>query len=104
MDGIATRSTVVQQGINSAIQSKIITFLQTGQLHHKVYDSIIFGFMRRVLGGRVRMFVSGGAPLQPNIKQIIQVIFSAPVFECYGMTELAGCLTSTCRWERKGGH
>lgn len=60
--------------------------------------------MRRVLGGRVRMFVSGGAPLQSNIKTIIQVIFAAPVFECYGATELAGCLTSTSRWERKGGH
>ena len=50
------------------------------------------------------MLVSGGAPLQTEVKNFLTVVFSSPMFECYGMTETAGCLTSTCVWERKGGH
>ncbi len=33
----------------------------------------------------------------------LQVTFSCPVFEAYGATELAGCLTSTAYWEQKAG-
>ena len=42
--------------------------------------------------------------MKPEIKHQLTAIFSAPVFECLGMTEASGCLTSTSYWDRKGGH
>ena len=60
--------------------------------------------MRNVLGGRVRFMVSGGAPLSVEVKNFLTVVFSAPIFEAYGLTECAGCLTCTAYWDRQGGH
>lgn len=48
--------------------------------------------------------VSGGAPTSPEVKQFLTVVLSAPIFDAYGMTEAAGCVTSSCYWEREGGH
>ena len=56
------------------------------------------------MGGRVRYFVSGGAPLSVDVRNTLAVIFSCPIFEAYGMTEAAGCLTCTAYWDRQGGH
>jgi len=60
--------------------------------------------MKKVLGGRVRWMISGGAPLQVEIKNYLSVVFGTPIFEAFGMTELAGCLTCTAKWDREGGH
>ena len=32
------------------------------------------------------------------------MVFSAPIFEAYGMTEAAGCLTCTAIWDREGNN
>ena len=48
--------------------------------------------------------VSGGAPLSVEVKNFLTVAFSVPIFECYGMTEAAGCLCSTSFWDRKGNN
>lgn len=42
--------------------------MKYGLLTHSVYDFIIFRVMKNVLGGRVRFMVSGGAPLNIEIK------------------------------------
>lgn len=75
-----------------------------GNITHSFYDLLIFRVMKNVLGGRIRFMVSGGAPLSIDVKNFLTVIFSAPIFEAYGMTETAGLLTATCYWDRKGGH
>ena len=48
--------------------------------------------------------VSGGAPLSIEVKQFLTIVFSAPIFEAYGMTETAGILTCTSFWDTEGGH
>ena len=56
------------------------------------------------MGGRIRFFISGGASLQVHIKNLITILFSAPIIECYGSTETAGSITSTFFRDNKGGH
>jgi long-chain acyl-CoA synthetase len=94
----------VQTIIDSAIQTKIHNYLKYGSLTHSIYDALIFRAMKKVMGGRVRFMVSGGAPLAIEIKNLLTAIFGAPIFEAYGMTEAAGCLTCTAYWDRQGGH
>ena len=51
--------------------------------------------IRNIMGGNIRYFISGGAPLSVEVRNLMIVVFSAPIFECYGCTESAGCISST---------
>jgi long-chain acyl-CoA synthetase len=86
------------------VNTKIENLMKnSGDTKHAVYDSLIFSKVRKILGGRVRLLVSGGAPISQEVKYFTIAAFSCPVLEAYGTAETAGALCSTCRWETKAG-
>ena len=57
-----------------------------GSLAWKVADSLVFSKVRKALGGRVRIFISGGAPLGHELADWFAAI-GIRIFEGYGLTE-----------------
>jgi len=55
-----------------------------------LFDKTIFKKVHEALGGRVRYFVSGGAPLSAETHEFIRICFGAPVCQGYGLTETCG--------------
>uniref|UniRef100_A0A8C5ANW0 long-chain-fatty-acid--CoA ligase n=1 Tax=Gadus morhua TaxID=8049 RepID=A0A8C5ANW0_GADMO len=58
-------------------------------------NALLFQKVRRLLGGRVRMMLSGGAPLSTVTQRFMNVCFCCPVGQGYGLTETCGAGTIT---------
>mmetsp|Transcript_61802 Transcript_61802/g.145352 ORF Transcript_61802/g.145352 Transcript_61802/m.145352 type:complete len:776 (+) Transcript_61802:170-2497(+) len=56
----------------------------------KIWDMIFFRKLQKVLGGNIKLFLSGAAPLSADLHTFLKVAFNAPVVQGYGMTENAG--------------
>jgi len=56
-------------------------------------DSIFFTPFRSALGGRIRLIVSGGAPILPDVYEIIRCCVSPNIIQGYGLTE---CSAAAC--------
>jgi len=54
----------------------------------KVYDARVYSKIRENFGGRIRAFVSGGAPLPPELGALFGGL-GLPLLEGYGLTETA---------------
>jgi long-chain acyl-CoA synthetase len=69
-------------------------------LEYRLHDRLVFSGMRRRLGGRLRFFLTGGAPLPHDLGE---TFFAAglPILESYGVTEAAAAsclnLPERCR-------
>ncbi|XP_024391453.1 long chain acyl-CoA synthetase 4 isoform X1 [Physcomitrium patens] len=52
-----------------------------------LFDKLVFNKVRMGLGGRVRLVISGAAPLAGHVEEFLRVIMCAPVLQGYGLTE-----------------
>ena len=72
--------------VNKAVNSKM-TSLKTGAgLTHGFYDKVVFKKMKNLLGGKVRMMITGSAPISGEVLDFLKICFSCDICEGYGMT------------------
>lgn len=86
----------------SFIQKKLFTMGYKYKLEQikRGYDAplcnaLLFRKVKKLLGGRVRMMLSGGAPLSAATQRFMNVCFCCPVGQGYGLTETCGAGTIT---------
>ena len=69
-----------------------------------VFDSIVFRRVQELFGGRVRLVVTGSAPIPRDVLRFFRIALGCPVFEGYGQTETCTCGTFTIAKETDAGH
>jgi long-chain acyl-CoA synthetase len=58
-------------------------------------NKTLFRKIRYFLGGRVRVMLSGGAPLSPDTHSLTRTCLCVPLMQGYGLTETTACATVT---------
>jgi len=56
-----------------------------------IMDRLVFKSVRALIGGRIRLILSGGAPLSPETHEYIKITFGLPLVQGYGLTESCAC-------------
>ncbi|XP_076003849.1 long-chain-fatty-acid--CoA ligase 1-like isoform X2 [Genypterus blacodes] len=60
-----------------------------------MWDKLIFRKIQASLGGRVRLMITGAAPVSPTVLTFLRVALGCQFYEAYGQTECtAGCTMS----------
>ncbi|KAI8475864.1 MAG: hypothetical protein J3K34DRAFT_17054 [Monoraphidium minutum] len=82
-------------------------FMMAGFKHDKaspLADMLVFSSIKQKLGGRVRLILSGAAPLAPPVQEFLAISMCAPVLQGYGLTETcaASCIAEPFVWEANG--
>ncbi|KAL1124303.1 hypothetical protein AAG570_002071 [Ranatra chinensis] len=68
-----------------------------------IVDRIVFSQTRQLLGGKVRLILSGGAPLSPDTHELIKICLCDHVTQGYGLTETCSCATVMDHHDRTTG-
>lgn len=59
-----------------------------------VFEKVVFKTLTQMLGGRLRIGVSGGGPISADVQEFIRIAFVMPLLQGYALTETtcAGCV------------
>ncbi|KAI3644926.1 hypothetical protein MP228_011090 [Amoeboaphelidium protococcarum] len=60
------------------------------------WDKLVFNKIQARLGGRVKLMVSGAAPISHETIEFFRIVFGCEVLEGYGQTETAAAVVATC--------
>lgn len=61
--------------------------LKRGTLTHWLWDRLVFAAIKEKLGGKVKLLLSGAAPISSDVLDFLRCAFSANICEGYGQTE-----------------
>jgi len=78
---------------NYAYNAKLTQLHTMSEELSPLWDKIVFSKIAALIGGRVRIIISGSAPLAPNVQDFLRICFLSKVVQGYGLTESC-CLVS----------
>ncbi|XP_078080485.1 long-chain-fatty-acid--CoA ligase 5 [Mustelus asterias] len=81
--------------LNLAASSKEAEVAEGIIRNDSFWDKLIFNKIQAAMGGRVRVMVTGAAPISPSVLTFLRAALGCQIFEAYGQTECtAGCTIS----------
>lgn len=61
--------------------------------NNSFFDNLVFKKVREGMGGRVKLMITGSAPLAENVLTFVRCALGCVVVEGYGQTECVACST-----------
>lgn len=90
--------------IDYAVETKLRNVRNGKGLEHPLFDRLVFNKTKEILGGEVRVMVSGSAPISTEVLDFLRICFMADIANGYGMTEGCGASTSAMLYDHDVGH
>ncbi|XP_054437491.1 long-chain-fatty-acid--CoA ligase 5 isoform X2 [Pteronotus mesoamericanus] len=90
--------------LNLAISSKFNEVKNGIIRRNSLWDKLIFAKIQDSLGGKVRLMVTGAAPISAPVLTFLRSALGCQVFEAYGQTECTAGCTFTLPGDYRPGH
>jgi len=90
--------------IEKAISSKAKELKKSIVCNNSIWDKVVFKRVREGMGGRVRLMITGSAPLADEVLTFIRAAMGCIVLEGYGQTECVAACTVTMEGDHTPGH
>nr|XP_020743884.1 long-chain-fatty-acid--CoA ligase 5 [Odocoileus virginianus texanus] len=90
--------------LNLAVASKFSEVKKGIIRRDSLWDKLIFRKIQESLGGKIRLMVTGAAPISPPILTFLRAAMGCLVLEAYGQTECTAGCTVTLPGDWKSGH
>jgi long-chain acyl-CoA synthetase len=87
-DKLRQKPALLQSVVRWAIEQKVKA-LRDNRPHSLLLDAILFPQMRAALGGKMRVLISGGAPIMPEIFEFLVGAVTPNILQGCGMTEMS---------------
>ncbi|XP_046839052.1 long-chain-fatty-acid--CoA ligase 5-like [Xenia sp. Carnegie-2017] len=98
------KSSVKKFLFNMALSSKENELSRNIIRRDSMWDYIVFKKIQKTLGGRIRLVLSGSAPLSDRVMKFLRAAFGCFVFEGYGQTETTAGATLQLVGDASVGH
>jgi long-chain acyl-CoA synthetase len=82
--GLKEKSFFKQYLFNKAMTSKQYYLEHEAAYTHKFYDNVVFKDIRNLTGGRVRLMITGSAPIAGEVLTFLKAVFGCPLLEGFG--------------------
>nr|XP_061787619.1 long-chain-fatty-acid--CoA ligase 5-like [Nerophis lumbriciformis]XP_061787620.1 long-chain-fatty-acid--CoA ligase 5-like [Nerophis lumbriciformis] len=90
--------------LNFAVERKLAEVREGIVRNNSIWDKLIFHKVQESLGGRVRVMVTGAAPISPSVLDFLRASLGCQIFEAYGQTECTAGCTFTMPGDATSGH
>lgn len=90
--------------LNFAVDRKYAEVKEGVIRNNSLWDKLIFNKVQESLGGRVRVMVTGAAPISPTVLTFLRAALGCQIFEGYGQTECTAGCTFTMPGDASAGH
>ncbi|XP_053269241.1 long-chain-fatty-acid--CoA ligase 5 [Pleuronectes platessa] len=90
--------------LNFAVERKYAEVKEGIIRKNSIWDKLIFHKVQESLGGRVRVMVTGAAPISPSVLNFLRAALGCQIFEAYGQTECTAGCTFTMPGDATSGH
>uniref|UniRef100_A0A8C2GHU3 Long-chain-fatty-acid--CoA ligase n=1 Tax=Cyprinus carpio TaxID=7962 RepID=A0A8C2GHU3_CYPCA len=90
--------------LNFAIEKKCAEVKHGIIRNDSIWDKLIFHKVQESLGGRVRVMVTGAAPISPTVLTFLRASLGCQIFEGYGQTECTAACSFTLSGDWHTGH
>ncbi|XP_019114769.2 long-chain-fatty-acid--CoA ligase 5 [Larimichthys crocea] len=90
--------------LNFAVDRKYAEVKEGIIRNNSIWDKLIFYKVQESLGGRVRVMVTGAAPISPSVLNFLRASLGCQIFEAYGQTECTAGCTITMPGDATSGH
>ncbi|NXV07687.1 ACSL5 ligase, partial [Cettia cetti] len=103
----------IQSGANTPVKHyllKFAVFMKMAEIkqgifrNDSIWDKLVFKKVQETMGGRVRIMVTGAAPISPSVLTFLRAALGCQIFEAYGQTECSAGSTFSMPGDWTTGH